>query len=267
MLCLLLTLLSCSALKLSDPVSLRDLTDTDENQSLQAWCVGTGCVMPFTPASCLSWCDWNYDKQADAEARGAFGDTSWKKKQVQATAFNMIFSAVNGGGACDKAKMATERFMDPKVNIGTGGTYGVGHVPIFPDGDEEKGSGDTYLKCKHCYIVQDVQKNDIAPGRAQFSVEFTAGNNGGSKINLYQHDNGDQCGVGATKLYWFELPKFTAGKATDGKWVSAGGACAVKEFGDVAGKVTQTANLAKCTKNTYTSTKGCWYECGEERCC
>merc|ERR1719174_1948402 len=100
---------SVCALKISEPGSLRDVTE--ENVSLRAWCVGVGCVMPFTPASCLSWCDWNVDKQADAEARGAFAGTHWGvKNQVKATSFNVYLTEAKADGdnqICDTAKSET----------------------------------------------------------------------------------------------------------------------------------------------------------------
>merc|ERR1719506_2506640 len=84
---------SVCALKISEPGNLR--AEVEENVSLKAWCVGVGCVMPFTPASCLSWCDWNVDKQSDAEARGAFQGKGWGKlSERKATDYSITFQTV-----------------------------------------------------------------------------------------------------------------------------------------------------------------------------
>lgn len=148
MMLLFLTISLCAALKLSDPASLRDVTE--ENMSLQAWCASTGCVMPFTPKSCQSWCDWNVDKQADAEARGAFGSKQWgDKKQVLATEYWVKLAAVDKDkvAECKAGKISEYNFNA----FGAADSGTAVNVPIFPGGDQDKKYAQTYLACGVCY--------------------------------------------------------------------------------------------------------------------
>jgi len=137
---LILSLISCSALKLSDPVYLK--AEVDENVSLKTWCVGVGCVMPFTPASCLSWCDWNVDKQSDAEARGAFAGKGWGK-QSKATDFGVFYAA--GSNTCGDVK----NFY---ANHKWEGKFDTTKL-IFPGGDAETKLATTEIQCNRCYLV------------------------------------------------------------------------------------------------------------------
>jgi len=171
------------ALKLSDPVSLRDISE--ENVSLRAWCVGVGCVMPFTPASCLSWCDWNVDKQADAEARGAFGGTHWgEKKQHKATEYFIILahhSQARGAAAntcvdADKKKyyfQATGTGKDSGVADGTNGADSA----VFPGGDADTQFRETFLTCSttsapKCYKIASGDPKDLTL-ETHYYIDFT----------------------------------------------------------------------------------------------
>lgn len=134
-----------SSLKLSEPA----LKSQDgENVSLKAWCIGFGCVMPFTPVTCLSWCDWTNDKQADAEARGAFSSSkkgvNWGKT-TKATAFGWVY----GGGADavlaedKRARYHFAKKFAPKEVA----------IPFFPGGDKETKLPTTELNCGQCYLI------------------------------------------------------------------------------------------------------------------
>lgn len=242
MLCLFIILLSSTALKLSDPVSLRDVTE--ENVSLRAWCVGVGCVMPFTPYSCLSWCDWNVDKQADAEARGAFAGSRWgEKTQVKAATFWIKLYQVpknavpaNAGTTCEDGA-ATKR----SYNLVKSETFPVGGVAsddksyanaaelaaaaIFPGGDQETRYSETEMKCKLCYKiatatavgVDRTKFNDATGLPKELYLKFSqpGGTDKSSKMNLF---TGKKCDSGL--IFDGDLPPL-AGQTT--KTVDANG--------------------------------------------
>jgi len=180
MLFLFVTLISCTALKLSDPVALRD--GVEENVSLRSWCVGVGCVMPFTPAACLSWCDWNVDKQADAQARGAFSSEAWGKNQVAATSFSISLqqTAIKGGAAAtDVAGAAIEYYFQAADADDTNGQKDCGVLcpkskPIFPGGDKENKFSETSLKCNRCYKIASGQAAAVE-GAAKSNSHPTSG--------------------------------------------------------------------------------------------
>jgi len=134
---MLLLALSVGALKVSDPARLSEVYS---NNSLESWCKGVGCVQPFTPQSCLSWCDWNADKQTDAEARGAFSSDKWGTAQKKMTDFGLFY---DGSNACVTVALnfnANAKTYDAKKLI-------------FPGGDAEKKLGTTEIQCNRCYLA------------------------------------------------------------------------------------------------------------------
>jgi len=166
-----LCILSSGALKISDPSNLR--VGSNENISLQSWCAGVGCVMPFTPASCLSWCDWNVDKQEDAAARGAFQNKRWGDAQVLATKFSITIADVTGGGDCetDAAKKSVYNFVDDKGEIG------------FPGGDKETKFKETQLNCGQCYQLKT--KAPAGTRVAHLWITFSKAAATTTKMNVY----------------------------------------------------------------------------------
>jgi len=226
MLFLFVTLISCTALKLSDPVALRDVSE--ENVSLRSWCVGVGCVMPFTPATCLSWCDWNVDKQADAQARGAFSSEAYgKKNQVKATSFSLSLqqSAINADNAAhDSAagvgavheyyfQKADEDDKKGRKDCGVLCVTTGADSAIFPGGDEEKKFSETSLACATCYKIAS-GKAKVDAGKAvtnslegvglatHFYIEFKQGAAATSypRMNMYIGTNGAK-GCAGTKVW------------------------------------------------------------------
>jgi len=146
MLCFLL-LVSCSALKLSDP-ALKN--SESENVSLQAWCVGTGCVMPFTPVFCQAWCDWNVDKQSDAEARGAFSKANAARgsRVVTATSFAVYMSPKADSADACSGRVNTYYFVKNAKTFVT-------KAYTFPGGDTETNLKTTEIQCNKCYLVEN----------------------------------------------------------------------------------------------------------------
>jgi len=215
MLCLFL-ITSGLALKLSDPVSLRDVAE--ENVSLRAWCAGVGCVMPFTPASCLSWCDWNVDKQADAEARGAFGGTHWgDKKKVEATKYfiNLASVAHTAAETCADGKMIKYYFQaHGAADSGTDV-----NVAVFPGGDEDKKYAQTYLKCGECYKIAsgkpELGAHGDSPALAtKFYLKFFRTTTAGKSVQLKLFAD-NKCG--GVDLWDPLLPALTAGQKSTSK--------------------------------------------------
>jgi len=211
-------LVSVCALKLSEPGNLR--AEVEENVSLQAWCVGVGCVMPFTPASCLSWCDWNVDKQEDAAARGAFQNKRWGDTQRKAIDYSVelfeLTAAVKEdkkagtpakAASCNTEKTAKYNFVDADGKV------------TFPGGDKETKFKELEFNCKQCYKIETASATAGQRSKV-FYIKFIAPlkvDTHSSSIEMY---SAKDCN---TKVRSFDFPPRAAGAtkvkgATDPKF-------------------------------------------------
>lgn len=124
--------------------------------------------MPFTPASCLSWCDWNVDKQADAEARGAFAGNQWARDekgtgQVKANTYWIELGTLAAQAITQTCGLPAtfRKYYFAKTNDQetqfdnqqTGFKADGLNTAIFPGGDEEKHFAQTNLACGKCYKI------------------------------------------------------------------------------------------------------------------